>query len=350
MTGRWPRPTLSICIPAFNRPEHFRTALRSALSAPPALRSKLELVVSDDSTDPAVGEVWRQEHGAAGHEGVREGRSTYHHNAPALGMAANWNRCIDLASGRYVLILHDDDFLLPGGPAAVVAALERRPHPPGALLFGVDVVDAGGRRRRRQAFRRRRYLPPPVALDRLLSSSSFVRFPAMVVARSAYASVAPFDEAVGEVADVVMWARLLASYGLAVEPAVPVAYRVHQGALTTGMWRQETLRAAAKLFDDEAVRPLLRPAELRALQGRWMSQFVLAGAWRRLQADDPTGALEVLRLFDSPPVAGAAVPPARRAGRRLLVAAARLQLRRQAAQAGLDPAAPPREGTPTTTS
>ena len=343
-----PGPTLSICIPAFNRPEHLRTALRSALSAPRALRSELEVVVSDDSTDPAVGEVWRQEHRAAGDDGVREGRSTYHHNAPALGMAANWNRCVDLAGGRYVLILHDDDFLLPGGPAAVVAALERHRHPPAVLLFGVDVVDAEGRRRRRQAFRRRRYLPPPVALARVLSRSSFVRFPAMVVARSAYESVAPFDEGVGEVADLVMWARLLAAYGLWLEPALPVAYRVHHGALTTGMWRAETLGAAARVFDDEAVRPLLRPAELRRLQGRWMSQFVLAGAWRRLEAGYPLGALEVLRLFDSPPMAGVAVPPPRRAGRRVLAAAARLR-RPQPDPAGLHRAAPPGEGAPTIT-
>lgn len=319
-------PTLSVCIPAFNRPELFRVALRSVLATPAKVRRRIELVVSDDSTDGAVGKIWGEELAASGNCAGWEGRSAYHHNGQPLGMAANWNRCVERSRGRYVLILHDDDFLLPGGPEAIVTALHRRERPAGVVLFGVDVVDADGKHRRGQAVGRRQYLPPPVALARLLSNSSFVRFPAMVVARSAYKSVPPFDEEVGEVADVLMWARLGAAYGFQLETAVTAAYRVHPDALTTGMWREETLRAAAQVFDDVAVRRLLRPAECRRLQGRWMSQFVLAGAWRRLQSGDPGGALEALTLFDAPSMAGVAVPPLRRMGRRVLEAAARIRV------------------------
>ena len=326
MSGVRPAPTLSVCIPAYNRPEYFREALRSVLAAPATVSSRVELVVSDDSTTDAAGEIWRAElTGSRNHAGW-QGWWAYHHNRLPLGMAANWNRCIDLAKGRYVLILHDDDFLLPGGLEAIVVALDHAEGPVGVVVFGVDVVDAGGKHRRRQAVGRRRYLPAPVAVARLLSNSSFVRFPAMVVAHSAYKSVSPFDEEVGEVADVLMWARLAAAYGFQLEAAVVAAYRVHPGALTTGMWREQTLRAAEQVFDDVAVRRRLRPAECRRLQGRWMSQFVLAGAWRRLQDRDADGALEALSLFDTPSMAGLAVPPLRRVGRRVLATVARTRL------------------------
>ncbi|NJN74584.1 MAG: glycosyltransferase family 2 protein [Limnothrix sp. RL_2_0] len=65
---------------------------------------------SDDSTIPNCKQVvyellpgWK-------------GRWHYENNAPSLGMAANWNHSIRMASGEYVLVLHDDDYLEDGWP------------------------------------------------------------------------------------------------------------------------------------------------------------------------------------------------------------------------------------------
>jgi hypothetical protein len=319
MTGAADPPVLSVCIPAYDRPALLATALESVLAQAAPLGASVQVVVSDDSTDDGPAAACRR---AVRAWGVPV---EHHRNRPALGMAANWNRCVELARGRYVLVLHDDDFLRPGALATVVAALDHGRRPAPVLLFGVDVVDAGGRRRRCQRVRHRHHLAPGQAVVELLADSSFVRFPGMVVSRAAYRAVAPFDEAVGEVADVLMWARLLAAHGLQREPAVTAAYRVHDGALTTGMWRPEVVHAAARVFDDPAVTALLGEAQRRRLQARWMSQFVLAGAWRRLRAGDGAGALEVLGLVDGPAAGGGAVPVSRRAGRRLLAAMAGAQ-------------------------
>jgi glycosyltransferase involved in cell wall biosynthesis len=40
-------------------------------------------------------------------------RIRYVRNSSNLGMVGNWNRCLDLALGRWVVILHDDDWLSP---------------------------------------------------------------------------------------------------------------------------------------------------------------------------------------------------------------------------------------------
>lgn len=337
MTAQAPGPAaLSVCIPAYNRPALLEVALRSVLSEAEPLGDRLHVVVSDDSTVPHTAEVCRRQLADWG------GVATYRRNSRSLGMAANWNRCVELARGHHVLILHDDDFLLPGALAAIVGALDSSAPPPEVLLFGVDVVDPGGRRRRRQAVRHRRYLPPERALAVLLADSSFVRFPGMVVSRRAYRAVGPFDEAVGEVADLFMWARLLAAHGLQQEAAVTAAYRIHHGALTTGMWRPDVLRAVRRVFDDDAVTAVVGGRERRRLQGRWMSQFVLAGAWRRLRAGDPAGVLAVLDLLDDPSLGHAPIPVSRRAGRRVLAAVARGRgrSRRAAEQEGGTPPGP----------
>ena len=325
MTGDQPgltAPRLSVCIPAYNRPRFIRTALRSLVDVPTAVRSRTEIVVSDDSTDGDVGETCKEE--------LRswDGLCTYRRNAPSLGMAENWNRCVDLASGSYVLILHDDDFLLPGGASAVVEALDAAERPPAVLAFGVRIVDAQGsprprRARKRRATRRRRFLPPAMAVSSLIGNSSFIRFPGMVVSKAAYEAAPPFDPEIGEVADLLMWVRLAGVHGLQLEPAVTAAYRVHEGALTTGMWRPETLEALRRVFYEGVVRRAVTPGDLSRSRARFLSQFVLAGAWRRLQAGDPAEAAEVLRMFGAPAMTGVGVPPSAQACRRLLEVVAR---------------------------
>jgi glycosyltransferase involved in cell wall biosynthesis len=42
-----------------------------------------------------------------------DARLRYRHNATNLGMAGNWNRCLDLAETEFVTLLHADDELLP---------------------------------------------------------------------------------------------------------------------------------------------------------------------------------------------------------------------------------------------
>jgi hypothetical protein len=80
--------------------------------------------------------------------------------------------------------LDDDDYLLPGAGAAMVDAI-RRARTTARVLIGVEIVDAKGTRHREQRFHREQYLEPQEALRRLLSNSSFVREPAVVVRRSA---------------------------------------------------------------------------------------------------------------------------------------------------------------------
>ena len=41
------------------------------------------------------------------------GKVTYYKNEANLGLFGNWNRCIELAKGKWVCLLHSDDLLMP---------------------------------------------------------------------------------------------------------------------------------------------------------------------------------------------------------------------------------------------
>ena len=43
----------------------------------------------------------------------KEGRISYYKNKENLGMFGNWNRCLELARGEWVCILHSDDKIMP---------------------------------------------------------------------------------------------------------------------------------------------------------------------------------------------------------------------------------------------
>lgn len=288
--ARRPAPLLTIAIPTYARPDGLRTALSSALTSDREVAPLVEVVVSDNSED---GASEREFHAlAADHPGpVR-----YHRNVPGVGMVGNFNRCIELATGRYLLILHDDDHLLPDAVEHIVSWLRRTDRP--VVLFGARVVDADGRLLRAQEVRRPRYLPPERALERLLGRSSFVRFPAIVVSRTAYNEVGGFDATLAGVCDLDMWTKLATRFGILRLPATTVAYVVHPDADTETVFQPGTLRRIDEVVARVIASGALPRGRVERLRTDFIHQFALAGAVRRLRARDRRGARERLELLD----------------------------------------------------
>ncbi len=288
---------LSICVPAYNRPALLEQTLTSVMAAGARLATEIELLISDDSTSEDVGEVVAR---------VLErwpGRMRYVRNQPAYGLVGNFNRCVELATGRWVLVLHDDDFLARTGVARILQAIDEVGERERAILFGVEIVNDQGRRLRRQIpIAVSAYLAPPAALERLVTRSSFVRFPAIVVRRDAYTQVGPFDSLLGNPTDLDMWIRIFARYGVRCVPDVVSAYRVHDEALSTEMFEPATVETLMAIFDRAAWIGALPDKVVRRRQADWFHQFILAGAFRRLRGGAPARAKEVMALFRLPRV------------------------------------------------
>ena len=286
---------LTICIPTYQRPLLVERAIRSAIASSQAWADSVELIVSDNSpeltsdTCTALLSAW-------------PGKWAYLGNVPSIGMVPNLNRCLAHASGRYVLLLHDDDYLLPTATAAILAATRTAAERDAALLFGVRVVDGDGGLRRHQCFKHEHYLCPMQAATRLLSDSSFVRAPAIVIPRRIYETVGPFDETVGNPTDFDMWLRIFSRFGVRCLPTTIGAYSVHEAAATTSMFTAETVRTSLKIFDRAAATGLLAPHDLRTCAADFFHQFILAGAGRRLGVADCRGAADIMALFRMPEI------------------------------------------------
>jgi glycosyltransferase involved in cell wall biosynthesis len=287
---------LSICIPTFERPALLRRAITSVIADSDAALSEFEVVVCDDSRDDRSAQLCEQLFASW------RGTARRLENRPGLGMVENFNRCIASASGRYVMILHDDDYLLPGAVTTLVEATSGRSDGYPVLLFGVVVVDETGRIRRRQSFRQQRYLPPQVALRNLLSNSSYVRFPGIVVRADAYATAGPFDATLGGTTDLDMWIRLFGRDGVQCLPHTTSAYSVHPAAHSAGMSNRETIGMLAVIFDRVIARGLLTESVVRGYQADFFAQFILGSAYRHLRVGDADSARRIMALFKEPQV------------------------------------------------
>lgn len=93
-----------------------------------------EAVVCDDGPEQGVEEVVRS---------FGDGRVRYLRNPANLGIAGNFNRCIDVATTELVTVLHGDDELMPNYCGTMRAAAGR--HPSAAALFcRAEIIDENG--------------------------------------------------------------------------------------------------------------------------------------------------------------------------------------------------------------
>jgi len=92
--------TLTIAIPAFERTEFLRAAIDSVLAQ--SVPADEVIVVDNGSSHGGIADI------VAEYKGV-----SYFRNERNIGMFANWNRCLALASSDYAFILGDDDLLDP---------------------------------------------------------------------------------------------------------------------------------------------------------------------------------------------------------------------------------------------
>jgi len=131
-TGR----LLTIAIPYYSGVELLRRAVDSVLrQTSPHWR----LLVVDDSPAGTPPVPWPD-------LGGRDPRIRYERNRDTLGMAGNWNRCLNMAETDLVALLHADDELLPNYVGLMIQAAARWPEAV-ALFCQEQIIDEHSRRR-----------------------------------------------------------------------------------------------------------------------------------------------------------------------------------------------------------
>ena len=96
-------PEFSILIPTYDRLKYLDEAIESAINQN-FIKSKFEIIIVDNDPKSNL-EV----------ESMIQSKKcknlVYYKNESNIGMVGNWNRCIELSSGKWITFLHDDDLL-----------------------------------------------------------------------------------------------------------------------------------------------------------------------------------------------------------------------------------------------
>jgi glycosyltransferase involved in cell wall biosynthesis len=128
----------TIAIPVYNRERQLGQAIESALAQD---GSDIEILVIDNCSTDRSWEIANS---------YRDPRLRLVRNETNLGLFGNFNRCLELSSGRYLRILGSDDRLIPGCIRQEVDLIERHPNV-GLLSTRSWAVDASYRRTRMMA-------------------------------------------------------------------------------------------------------------------------------------------------------------------------------------------------------
>lgn len=145
-------------------------------------------------------------------------------NETALGAIPNFNKCLSLARGELVHLLHGDDLVLPGFYDEMDGAFARTA--PSAAFCRTQHVDGDGNPLAvtRTYVRGGGIWPEALAT---MASANRVAAPSIVVAADTYAAIGTFDESLPHAADWDMWARCAAYGPIYFVDRVLAQYRVH---------------------------------------------------------------------------------------------------------------------------
>ena len=86
---------VSVCIPAYNNADYICETIDSVLNQ---TYKNIELVIVDDNSNDNTLEIIK-------HYEAKDNRVKVYHNDKNLGMAGNWNHCLELCNGEFIKLL-----------------------------------------------------------------------------------------------------------------------------------------------------------------------------------------------------------------------------------------------------
>lgn len=93
-------PKVSICIPCYKQTKYLKLCLDSVLAQS---FKDFEVIITDDTPDDTVKKFVSQ---------YKIQHLQYFKNEPSLGSPGNWNVAISKAKGKYIKVMHHDDYFL----------------------------------------------------------------------------------------------------------------------------------------------------------------------------------------------------------------------------------------------
>ena len=218
------QPTVTVCIPTYNRRQLLSCSLRSVLDQD---FDDLEIIVSDNASNDDTGDFVAS---------IGDPRVRYERTSENVGLHGNLTRALQLGTGKYRIMLPDDDLMLPGNIRAKVAFMEANP--------GAGMVHSAFRFLDGQA---RPYGPARnwarLGQDTLEPGASFLRRSiaigglvcvSSVMLRSSVVAGERFEVDDGPYCDLALWLRVASRSDVGFLAAPLSGYLVHQSSASSG--------------------------------------------------------------------------------------------------------------------
>lgn len=216
-------PAVTVCIPTYNRRELLAASLQSVRDQ--SLQD-VEIIVSDNASTDDTGDYVRS---------LNDPRVRYDRLEENIGLFGNLSRCLQLGSGRYRVMLPDDDLMLPGNLEAKVRFLDENPSA-GMVHSAFRYLD-----------RHAKPVGPTEHWSRLTEDTlepgeSFIRRSlalggivcvSSVMLRSSLVADEKFDADDGPYADIALWLRVAARSDVGFLMAPLSGYLVHASSASS---------------------------------------------------------------------------------------------------------------------
>jgi glycosyltransferase involved in cell wall biosynthesis len=286
ITGDDERPFWSVMIPTRDCGPWLEASLSSVRDQDPG-PEKMQIAVVDDASDgDRAQQITRRIFGE---------RAEYHRHPVSLGIAGNWNACVDLSRGHWVHVLHQDDLVLPGFYERLERAALVVPEV-GAAFCRNWTIDRNGARTGISALERDTAGLCGDWLERIAESNR-VQCPAVVVRRRCYEQLGGFRSDLSFTLDWEMWVRIASRWPFYYEPEPLSAFRIHVDSETSRLCRDGSnvadLLSAIEIINGQ-LPPQLRSA-LRDRARRYCVRHALGWARRLLNAKETAAARIQLR-------------------------------------------------------
>lgn len=230
-------PLVCICIPTYNAEKTIAATLSSVLGQ--TYQNLVIQVIDNNSTDGTIAVV----------ESFADDRITLHRNPVNVGGEGNFNRCIELAKGKYTAIYHADDIYEPQMVAAQVGFLEQHPQA-GAVFTEATLIDEfnqtiGAIRQPRNLAANGPLHQFPAVFKAILEHSNFLICPSVMALTSVYQDEIKSwrGELFGSSADLDVWLRMLKRHPVGILPQATMRYRISRSQCSAKV-RLDTSRAA----------------------------------------------------------------------------------------------------------
>jgi len=202
---------VSICIPTYNRAGMVRKAIESALSQ---TYTNIEILVVDDASNDDIESVIA---------GYNNEKLHFFKNKRNLGQFGNFNRCIELSKGKYIHILHSDDYIDSNFISISVDFMES--HPNVMMTCGTAIFINSNKQSKVAVSDHDIIYPAQEGFRKILEDGNFIVCPSVVIKREVYDSVGLFSCEYPYAGDLYQWLRILQKFDFAYVADAIVFYR-----------------------------------------------------------------------------------------------------------------------------